>query len=182
MWWATRTPTCGNPHPRSWVWVSWGCPKGLALNIFIYSIIISFVCSSCHTSPWLYVTHAYSTTTLNHHTPWHHTTSSCHQANINRVKTTKYAKSKEKERRYKENGPKQHQMCHLGPRWVSFFFLHVFHNNDCSFTVYIGCNLWNTGQEFSWKVTTNQTGPNDSRRIVWALGEQLFFFLRVFLK
>ena len=158
-----------------------GFPKGLALYIFIYSIIISFICSSRHTSPWLYVTHANSTTMLNHHTAWHNTTSSCHQSNINRAKTTKYVKCREKERRCEGNRPKQCQMRCLGPRWVSFFFLRVFHNNDCYFIVYISCNLWNTGHEGSWKVTTTQTGPNNSRRIVWALGELFFFSLCVFL-
>ena len=44
----------------------------------------------------------------------------------------------------------------------------------------MGCNLQNTGQEGSWKVTTTQTGPKDSICVVWVLGEQFLFFSFVF--
>ena len=58
-----------------------------------------------------------------------------------------------------------------------FFFLRVFYLfNDLH--RYYGCSEGTEGS--SGEATTTTTGPNDARRIVWALGEFFLFFLRVF--
>jgi len=31
-----------------------------------------------------------------------------------------------------------------------------------------------------WSVVTMRTGPNDARRVVWAIGEFIYLFLRIF--
>ena len=45
------------------------------------------------------------------------------------------------------------------------------------FMATIGTIMARRGQ---WKAMATITGPNDARRVVWALGKFFFFFLRVY--
>jgi len=75
-----------------------------------------------------------------------------------------------------EIGPKRRQTRRLGPRSVYFSFNSYF----LILTVYLGCNLHNTRREKEWKAAMRKSGPNDARRVVWALGQFIFIFIHIF--
>ena len=63
----------------------------------------------------------------------------------------------------------------------SFFLLHVIFTLTNVLFIYIGCILRDTRQGARWKVRMTRTGPNDTRRVVWATLVSFFFFLLVLL-
>ena len=46
------------------------------------------------------------------------------------------------------------------------------------FTILI--SIYVSTYDYIMKATTTITGPNDARRVVWALGEFFYFYIRVF--
>ena len=75
------------------------------------------------------------------------------------------------------NGPKRPPTCRLGSRWFFFLSFEFFFHFLTTFTDSTGTIDIRRGQ---WKGTTRQTGPNDLRRVVWAVGEFFFNHLSFF--
>ena len=78
------------------------------------------------------------------------------------------------------NRPKRRIWRRLGPRCVFIYFLSCFYGLTNFFFVLLRFYLRSTSMGgFGW-VETTKTGPNDVRRVVWALGV-CFLNINVFI-
>ena len=64
--------------------------------------------------------------------------------------------------------------------WVFFFFVFFLILIILLLHTYV-CNLRNIQKGERWRAATAEKGPNDSSRVVWALGECFFFLPSYFL-
>ena len=80
-----------------------------------------------------------------------------------------------------EKGPNGCQIHYLGSRCVGFFFF-IFSLILIILLLHTYvCNLRNIQKGERWRAATAEKGPNDSSRVVWALGECFFFLPSYFL-
>jgi hypothetical protein len=70
-----------------------------------------------------------------------------------------------------ENGSKRRETRRLGPahRYIFFTFVRIFLILTNVLFVNTGFNQTNTHWRGRWKPATTKTGPNDARRVVWAI-------------
>ena len=76
-----------------------------------------------------------------------------------------------------ENGPKRRNSHRLGHWYMFFFSYRVFFFNSFLSTRTLGATvLWMHTEE----ATTRRTGPNDAKRVVWAISKCFFLFFVLF--
>jgi hypothetical protein len=77
----------------------------------------------------------------------------------------------------RKNGPKRRKTRRLGHRYVFFPFLRVL----LTFFVYLGSiHVVNERGGLCW-AAIGKTGPNDARRVVWAIGMSFFIYFAFYL-